>query len=370
MNDPISMLSRRVLLGSAILAGAASLAGCTTAGSGGGSAGQTAGGASTGASASGTPYLVKPKAGPYTIGLANGWAGNSWRSQMVAEFKYACDNQFKADVKKYIVTDANNSVDTHIAQINDMLNAGVDLLLIDASSATALTGVVQRAYQQGVQVVSFDNQIDGGYNIVVNTKAEEFGKIGGEWLAQQLKSGDSVIMLDGVSGTPVSAGRAEAAKKALESAGIKVIANSAADWDQAKAQSSVGNLLSAHPDVKGIYSQGGAMTLGALEVMGQRNIGPLPSPGEGYNGFLKKWKALKDAKGWKSIAPSQSPALSVTALEIGIKALKGTDPGPAPDVKLDVIDQDNLEKFVRMDMPDSLFLPTKLPDDVLKKLFS
>lgn len=367
MAEYMHPFTRRTLLGSALALGAATLAGCTTAGKEGpaapasGVSGNTSGAAST--------YLVKSKSGPLTVGLANGWAGNSWRSQMVAEFKYACDNQFKSDVKKYLVTDANNSADTHIAQINDMLSAGVDLILIDASSSTALTGVVQRAFSQGVQIVSFDNQVEGSNNIVVNTKAEEFGQIGGEWLAKQLKSGDSVIMLDGVSGTPVSKGRADAARKALEAAGMKVVANAAADWDQAKAQAAVGNLLSANANVKGIYSQGGAMTLGAIEVLTQRGLPLLPSPGEGYNGFLKKWKQLKDSKGWQSIAPSQSPALVVTALEYGVQALRGTDPGQAPTVKLDVITQDNLDSFVRTDMPDSLFLPTKLPDDVLKKLF-
>ncbi len=288
---------------------------------------------------------------------------------MVEEFKYACETTYKADVSKTIVTDANNSVDKQISQINDMLTAGVNLILIDASSASALTGVVERAQQQGVQVVSFDNQVDSEFNIIVNTKAEEFGQIGGEWLAKQLQSGDQVFMLDGVSGTPVSSGRADAAKKALEAAGIEVVANAAGDWDQAKAQAAAGNLLSAHPDVKGIYSQGGAMTLGAIEVMQQRGMPLVPMPGEGYNGFLKKWKALKDSDNWQSIAPSQSPAIVVTALDYGIKALRGEDPGQAPEVKLDVVTQDNLEEYVRDDMADAMFVPTMLPDDILSKLF-
>lgn len=361
-------LNRRTLLNYSLIAGigmvSAGLAGCSTATTGREDA-------SGGSGSSGAPadHLVASKTGALTIGLANGWAGNSWRSQMVAEFKYACDNQFKSDVKKYLVTDANNSADKQISQINDMINAGVDLILIDAASASAVAGAVQRAWQQGIQVVSFDNAVDSPHNIVVNTKSEEFGTIGAEFLAKQLKSGDSVVMLDGVSGTPVSAGRAEAAKKALEAAGIKVSANAAGDWDQAKAQAATGNLLSAHPDIKGIYSQGGSMTLGALQVLEQRGLPLMPIPGEGYNGFLKKWKQLKDSKGWASVAPSQSPALVVTALEYGIKALRGTDPGQAPDIKLDIITQDDLDETVREDMPDSLFLPTKLPDAELKKLF-
>lgn len=358
-------MSRRTLLQAGLALGVAGVAaGCSTAGSGSSSSNGSAG-----AGASNAKYLVPSVDGPLLVGLANGWAGNSWRSQMVAEFEYACKNQFADDVKQYQVTDANNSVDTQISQINDMITSGVNLILIDAASASALAGVVERAQQAGIQVVSFDNAVESEYNIIVNTKADEFGRIGGEWLAKKLASGDEVFMLDGVSGTPVSIGRADAAKKALEAAKIKVTANAAGDWDQAKAQAATGNLLSAHPDVKGIYSQGGAMTLGALQVLEQRGLPMLPIPGEGYNGFLKKWKELKDASGWESIAPSQSPTLVVTALEYGIKALRGEDPGQMPEVELDIITQDNLDEMVRPDMSDAMFLPTKLPDDVLSKLF-
>ena len=47
----------------------------------------------------------------------------------------------------------------------------------------------------------------------------------------------------------------------------------------------------------------------------------------------------------------------------------GTDPGQAPEVKLDVVTQDNLEEYVRDDMADAMFVPTMLPDDILSKLF-
>ena len=179
----------------------------------------------------------------------------------------------------------------------------------------------------------------------------------------------SMGLFDGVSGTPIDSSRAGAARKALEAKGITIVANAAGDWDQAKAQAATANLLSANPNVKGIYSQGGAMSLGAIEVLEQRGLDVLPIPGEGYNGFLKKWKELRDATGWDSIAPSQSPSLSVTALEYGIKALRGEDPGQSVAVKLDVIDKDNLDENVRPDMSDAMFLPTSLPDDILHDLF-
>ncbi len=49
---------------------------------------------------------------------------------------------------------------------------------------------------------------------------------------------------------------------------------------------------------------------------------------------------------------------------------RGEDPGQEVSIPLPVIDQDNLADNVRPDMPDSLWLPTDLPDDVIEELLS
>jgi ribose transport system substrate-binding protein len=313
-----------------------------------------------------SPYLVKAKEGPLRVGFSNSFAGNAFRTQMIAELQYAADNR-KNDVASLTITDANNSVDTQLSQINDLLTKGIDILLVDAASATALNGAIERAWQQGVLVVSFDNEATSEHGIVVNIDQTEFGKVGGDWLAGKVGKGESVITLDGAAGSPVNDSRLNGAMGPLKAAGILTAGQANTDWDQAKGQSAASNLLSAHPDVKGIYSQGGAASLGAINAIEQRGGKLVPITGEGYNGFLKKWKQLKDASGWQSIAPSAPPALAANALDIAIKAMRGTDPGRTPKVELPVITQDTLEKYVRPDLSDALFLPTGLPDDILNK---
>ena len=165
-------------------------AGCSTAGSGGSAAPHRL-----------ATHMVAPVDGKLVVGLANGWAGNSWRSQMVAEFKYAAENKYADDISRTIITDANQSVDQQISQINDMISAGANLILIDATSSSALTGVVQRAQEAGIQVVSFDNAVESEYNIICNTSAEEFGQIGGEWLA--MLSSVTRCSCSMASGTPI-----------------------------------------------------------------------------------------------------------------------------------------------------------------------
>lgn len=350
---------RRTLLKAAFAAPAllAGVAACSTAGQSG---------SSTGSSSS--PYLVPAKKGKVTVGFSNSFAGNAFRTQMIYELQEAAARR-RDDVEKLIVTDANNSVDKQLSDINDLLTKGVDVLLIDAASETALNSAVQRAHAQGVLVVSFDNAVSSEHGIVVNISQEEFGRIGGEWLAGKLKSGDSVFTLDGAAGSPVNDQRLAGAKAALDKAGITIKGGANTDWDQAKGQSAAADLLSANPGVAGIYSQGGAPSLGAINAMEQRGATVVPVPGEGYNGFLKKWKQLKDSSGYESIAPANPPSLAADALDIALKAVRGEDPGRTPKVDLPVITQDDLEKYVRTDLPDAFFLPTKLSEEAIQKYY-
>ncbi len=314
-------------------------------------------------------YLVAPKEGKLVVGLANSFAGNAWRTQMVYELQGAVDRD-PDNFEKLIVTDANNSVDKQISDINDLLAQGVDILLINAGSETALNSAIQRAWEQGVLVVSFDGVASSPHNIVVNTDQAEFGRVSGEWLASKLTSGDEVFTLDGVAGNPVSEARLAAGTEALEAAGIVVVGGAATDWDQAKGQAAASDLFAAHPDVTGVFSQGGGPSLGAINVLEQRGEEILPIPGEGYNGFLKKWKELKDSQGWESIAPSQSPSLSVEALLVALRAIRGEDPGQNVVIPLPVITQDTLEDYVKPDLPDDFFLPTLMTDEQIEEYYN
>ena len=49
-----------------------------------------------------------PRRAPTRSGLANGFVGNSWRAQMVAELEYAVSQ--RDDIEELIVTNANNDV--------------------------------------------------------------------------------------------------------------------------------------------------------------------------------------------------------------------------------------------------------------------
>ena len=224
-------ISRRSVLGATVLGGLA-LAGCSSAGSTTG--GSSAGGGSQPAST----YMVAKKTGPLLVGFANSFAGNAYRAQMILELKEQAKKQ-ASDIKDVIVTDANGSVDKQLSDINDLVTKGVDILMIDAASATALNTAVERAQKAGILVVSFDNNVTSTAGIAVNVDQKKFGQIGGDWLVTKLKKGDSIFTLDGSSGSPVNDDRLSGAATVLKAAGITIVAGAPTDWDQASPQTGI-----------------------------------------------------------------------------------------------------------------------------------
>ena len=315
----------------------------------------------------GGEYLVEAHDGPYVVGLANAFVGNSWRNQMVAELQYAADQN--PEIEDLLIANADNDVSTMNSQISDMVASGVDILLVNAVSSTASNAELERAHDAGVVVVSFDATVDTPVSIRVNTDPAEFGRVGAQYLVDAMGGSGSVIALNGIAGNPVSEARWAAAQEVLDAAGIEIVGQANADWDLAAGRTAAADLLAAHPDVTGIYSQGGAMSVGALQALEAAGRDPLPVPGEGNNQFLKVWSELNEESGWTSVAPAHGPSLVVRALEVALSVLHGEDPGQDVIIPLPVITQETLADYVRPDLPDSLWLPSDLPDDVIQDLF-
>jgi len=358
----LTRASRAGVVGVVVLLAAVFLAGCTSI-----SASPTPGVTATGASI----YLAPPREGPYKIGVANGNGSAPWNNQMVTELKNAIDGPYHGQVSRLTITDANGDVNTQLSQINEFVATGVDILLIDPLSPTALNPGIDRAWAAGIQVVVFDKPATSPHAIMVAEDQVQIGRIGAQWLVKQLKAGDTVFTLAGTPGDAIDDQRLQGATEVLTAAGIQIVASANTDGELVRAQAATTNLLSQFPDVNGIYSIGGNISLGAIQAMQQRGQAVLPIPGEASNAYLKAWQTLSISQpGFTSIAFSNTPQLLVEALERGIQARQGNDPGQRPTIDIPIITQDILSSNVRMDLSDDLWLPTRLSEGTLKKLFA
>ena len=88
-----------------------------------------------------------------------------------------------------LVTDANDDPTKQIADIEDLISRGVDLLLIAPATEEALNPVVGRATKQGIPVVMVDRKVTSRENYITFVTASDtaVGRIEAQWLCEYLK---------------------------------------------------------------------------------------------------------------------------------------------------------------------------------------
>ncbi|MGA2765451.1 MAG: ABC transporter substrate-binding protein [Spirochaetia bacterium] len=313
---------------------------------------------------------AKNTKGPWTIGYDIYYLGNSWSVQLAEEFKAAAELH-KDQIKNLILTESGGSADKEIANIEDMIAQKVDAVILSPASPGALAPVCEKAMKAGIVVVLCASKINtGAYTSLVTVDDTEFGKVGAEWLAKKLNGKGKIVALNGIPGYSTNEERFAGAKSVFAKyPGIQIVGAASADWDYAKAKTVMSDLLQANPVIDGVWSQGGAMTLGAIEAFQAANRPLVPMTGEDNNGLLKVWAKLKP-QGFETVALSKPTWLSARSLEVALDALAGKTVKKDEVIPPPQVTNDTLDKFVRPDLPDSFWTQTRLSDAQIQKLFS
>ncbi len=309
------------------------------------------------------------KAPPYVVGLSNVSPSNAFKVAMVEEFKAACEERGDL-VKAFYVTDAGGQVAKQIADIEDLIAKGVDLLLVTATSPTAISPVVEKAVEKGIVVVTFDNLVETD-KVTVRVEANEAG-IGVqnmEWLAKKLGGKGSIVMLGGIKGTSSAQLRWDGALEVLKKyPDIKVVGEAWVNWAFDKGKAAMESFLAANPKIDGVWTDGGGSAQGALTALVEADR-IVPVVGTASNGFAKLWSQLKKEKGYESFTATNPPYCSVTALDFGLDVLQGKPVARHIKTELAIMDNANLDQKVRPEFSDMFWVDTKLSDAKNKELW-
>ena len=307
----------------------------------------------------------------YVVALCNYSIGNSWRAQMEQEFVAEAE-KLKAEgvVSEYYITNSNEDINKQISDMQDLITKKVDAIVITAASPTALAPVVEEAAEAGIKVVSFDNVVETDEQVAtVGIDEKEFGRIGAEWLVDKLDGKGKIVVLNDIAGTATDSLRWGGAEEVFKQyPDIEILGSANASWDYAQGKAAMESMLSAYPEIDGVWSQGGAMTQGAIDAFIAAGRDLVPMTSEGNNGAIRAWIENKD-KGLSCIAPSNPTYTSAEALRVVIKALNGEDIPGNVVMDIETVTEENVDQYYRSDMPDSFWVLTELDDATLQKLY-
>lgn len=241
----------------------------------------------------------------------------------------------KANAKDYtlIANGIKDETDTtaQIKIIQQMINEKVDAIVLAPADSKALVPVVKEAVDKGVLVVNIDNKLDDGALgekgltvPFVGPDNRKGAKLVGDYLAKQLKAGDKVGILEGVSTTFNAQQRTAGFQDAMKAVGANVVGVQSGQWEMEKGNTVASAMLREHPDMKALLCGNDNMALGAVAAV--KTAG---KTGKvlvvGYDNINAVKPLLKDGK-LLATADQYAAKQAVFGIEAALKAIKAKTP--------------------------------------------
>lgn len=245
--------------------------------------------------------------------LVIGWAapslGNTYFAGIQIGAQEQCD-KYGYELK-FTVADNFDAV-KQSANIDTLLTAGVDVLVVDPVDTQAQLLDVQRAVDQGVPVIASGVPFDQSAPVITTVVSSNYegGYVTGQYCAQYYKDPIKAGMLMGAIGHPVSNSRlngflagwiyekqtlAGTAKPYREDAmlegynaykeivssskvdltekyGLNVVATGQGNWDETQGMTAAEDMLTANPDISLIFAENDHMGTGAAKVLKQESL--------------------------------------------------------------------------------------------------
>jgi ribose transport system substrate-binding protein len=209
------------------------------------------------------PAAAAPaKKSKYVIGMSQANKGEPWRQAMNDQIAAAAKLHPELEV---VFADAAQNNAKQVADVENFLQQGVDLLIISPNEAAPLTDVVAKVTDKGIPTVLLDRRVVGdkyttfigANNVLLGTKAGEFVA---NWCKEKNLNPCNAIEIRGLEGTSGTKERGDGLRTGLQAnPNVKIIAQQNADWLREKAIPVSQSMLQAHPETNVCVGQNDPM---------------------------------------------------------------------------------------------------------------
>jgi len=167
-----------------------------------------------------------------------------------------------------ITQDAQLDLSAQYNQIDAFIQQGVDLIVISAVDGAGIAPAIAKAKEAGIIVMAVDTPAEGA-DAVIMTNAVQAGERSCEFLFEQMGGKGEVLLVDG---TPIQTiiDRISGCKTVAERyPDIKIVGQQASKNDRASGLAVTTDMLTANPDVTGIFGMNDPSALGAVLAVEQ-----------------------------------------------------------------------------------------------------
>ncbi|WP_105636576.1 D-xylose ABC transporter substrate-binding protein [Cronobacter dublinensis] len=179
---------------------------------------------------------------------------------------------------KVFVQSANGNEETQMSQIENMINRGVDVLVIIPYNGQVLSNVVAEAKREGIKVLAYDRMINNAdIDFYISFDNEKVGEIQAQSLVEKVPQGNYFLM----GGSPVDNnarlfrdGQMKVLKPFIDSGKIKVVGDQWVDgWLPENALKIMENALTANNNkIDAVVASNDATAGGAVQALSAQGL--------------------------------------------------------------------------------------------------
>lgn len=256
------------------------------------------------------------------------------------------------DIKLLVRTPAQDtSVDQQIQIIEDLIQEGVDAIIITPIDSKELIPVLKKAQDAGIVVISAISTLDtdrmaqvGMDPIPMISIDDEYAAyLSASYLVKDVVTPTKAAIIEGYPGASNTRVRTAGAMRAFaENANITVVNTIPANWRIDDAYTAMETIFRAYPSVRLVFVESDLMTLGALEYLNDvhRTDVKLTS----INAIPQALEVLTESN-FIATVDTKSYEQGYLAVELAVKKMRGEDVPLENQVEVELVTVDNVENL-------------------------
>jgi ABC-type sugar transport system substrate-binding protein len=252
--------------------------------------------------------------------------GNAYRAVYEDQMTETVRNlQASGVIGTYATFTSNNDPAVESQQIEQTVNEGYDIIMVNPIAANGLDPIIAKALQAGITYVNADCEYESDRILNVVVDQREWARIQAEFVIKTLGqgSGKRVIVFNGIDGNSASEMRAEVWDRELRGAGLEIARTVAHNWNDTDSKRLMSEIIASGLQYDGIINQEAATgILGAIEEARVPYPGCITSSEE--IAWIRRMANLnKDRLVLPFIVVENPPGIGATALAIAINLRQG-----------------------------------------------
>ncbi len=213
--------------------------------------------------AAGSQAAAAPSSGPWKVAYVPTQIGQpatkAWGTGLESVFKQFPNVQYQA-------FDGQMKAETQVSILEDVINQGYNLIVLQPVDAAALSAVVQKAEGKGIPVITLNTPVKAKHTAVVQMADVEAGYAVGIEMCKQLNNAGNVAIIQSPPGATLGVNREKGFRQALgdKCPEVKIVGAQNGEWNKDKAIAIMNAFLQANDKLDGVFAVNDIMAEGAM----------------------------------------------------------------------------------------------------------